>query len=269
MATSEERVLMYRGVPMTYYVIGEGRPLILMHGWGCSSQTVNSIALTASESGWKVYNVDFPGFGKSGEPTEIWGVDEYTRLIEQLVEDEGLKAPALIGHSFGGRVSILFSSRNDTDRVILVDAAGIKPSRPLSYYLKVYSFKTLKRIMKIFRSKKEYEKWLENYRKKKGSADYAASSPMMRSILSKVVNEDLKKELPKIKAPVLLIWGCKDTATPIKDAKLMEKLIPDAGLVEFSDAGHYSFLDEPQRFKAVLRHFLTHNPQKSEIKTVE
>ena len=62
--------------------------------------------------------------------------------------------------------------------------------------------------------------------------------------------------MPFIKAPSLLIWGENDTATPISDARIMEKLIPDAGLVSFKGAGHYSFLDNPAQFKAVIRSFL-------------
>ena len=78
----------------------------------------------------------------------------------------------------------------------------------------------------------------------------------MRQIMSKVVNEDLKHLLPKIQCPTLLVWGAKDTATPISDAKIMEKLIPDAGLVEFPGVGHYSFLENPMQFSAVVNSFL-------------
>ena len=74
--------------------------------------------------------------------------------------------------------------------------------------------------------------------------------------MSICVNEDLKHVMPSIKAPTLLIWGEKDTATPLKDAKTMERLIPDAGLVSFEEAGHYSFLDNPGQFRAVIQSFL-------------
>lgn len=256
-----EKKLSHNGVEMTYYVSGQGTPLILMHGWGCTSQTVRSIALIAEAAGCRVFNVDFPGFGKSGEPSEVWGVEDYTRLIEKLAETDGIINPVLVGHSFGGRVAILFSSRNLCDKVVLVDAAGIV-NKSLKKSFRIYRFKLLKKLARAFLSKGKYEEWLENYRKKKGSADYASASPRMRQILSKVVNEDLRHVLHKIQAPVLLLWGVNDTATPLKDAKLMQKSIPDAGLVEFEGAGHYSFLDSPHRFRSVLTHFLTHRATK-------
>jgi len=74
-------------------------------------------------------------------------------------------------------------------------------------------------------------------------------------VFVRVVNLDLKKYLPNIKSPSLLIWGENDTDTPLAYAKIMEKLIPDAGLVVFPGAGHYSFLDCFGRYITVVRTF--------------
>ena len=78
---------------------------------------------------------------------------------------------------------------------------------------------------------------------------------MMKQCMVKAINEDLTDLLPKIRQEVLLIWGDQDTATPMKDAKLMEEKIPNNGLVVLSPAGHFSFLDKPQVFKSVLRSY--------------
>lgn len=248
-----------RGLRLHYTDSGSGpRTLVLMHGWGCDHTTVASIERTALEEGWRVVNVDFPGFGQSQEPVDVWGVEEYTRAIEELVRRLDIERPSLLGHSFGGRVGILYASRHpEVDRLILVDAAGIKPRRTFAYYRKVYTFKAMKWLMYLALGKKEAERRLDARRAKAGSSDYAQASPMMRRILSKVVNEDLTSELPKIKAPTLLVWGTADTATPVADAHRMEALIPDAGLVAFDGCGHYSFLDNPAGFKAVLKSFLS------------
>lgn len=243
------------GLNVRYEIKGKGSPFLLMHGWECSLETVRSIADVASRTNL-VVNIDLPGFGKSVEPEEIWGVEDYTRFIEMFVEKLGLKNPIIAGHSFGGRIGILFSSRNPVEKLILIDAAGVKPKRPLKYYLRVYTFKTAKALLKTFLPQKVAEKKIEALRSKRGSADYNSASQKMKSILSKVVNEDLKHVMPSIKAPTLLIWGAKDTATPLSDAKIMEKLIPGAGLVVFDNAGHYSFLDNRYGFNAVLSSFL-------------
>lgn len=249
------------GTRLFYTVEGEGQPVVLMHGWGCNHTTLNSIEKQLVPY-FKVYNVDFPGFGNSSEPAEVWGIEEYTSLIEEFTKAEGINNPIMLGHSFGGRVGILYSSRNKVRKLILVDAAGVKPRRSLKYYCKVYSYKAVKHILLFLLGKEKGENALNRYRAKVGSSDYSGASPRMRAILSKVVNEDLRSEMPKIECPTLLIWGSNDTATPLNDAKIMERLIPDAGLVAFEGVGHYSFLENPYQFSAVLKSFLS-----EEIKT--
>lgn len=255
-----EKEFTFEGKKVSFTDSVTGEPcIILMHGWGCEHSTLLSIEKTALECGYRVVNIDFPGFGKSEEPSDVWGVEKYTQLVECLIDKLKLKSPTLLGHSFGGRVGILYASRHDVDKLILVDAAGIKPKRSLNYYRKVYTFKAMKRLMYLVMGKERAEKKLDKRRSKAGSSDYAAASPMMRRILSRVVNEDLTDRLHLIKAPTLLIWGENDTATPLSDAKIMEKRIPDAGLVSFPGCGHYSFLDNPGQFAAVLKSFLSSN----------
>lgn len=243
------------GMQLHYTVSGSGSPMVLMHGWGCDHSTLASIEAVASRN-HTVYNVDFPGFGNTPEPPEVWGVEQYTRMIECMVLKLGLNRPVLLGHSFGGRVGLLYASRNEVSKLILVDAAGVKPRRPLKYYVNVYGFKLAKRIVRLVYSRERANRVIADWRSRRGSADYNNASPRMKSILSKVVNEDLRHVMPSITCPTLLIWGENDTATPVRDAIVMERLIPDAGLVRFAGCGHYSFLDDPRRFAAVLESFL-------------
>ena len=233
---------------------GNGEPVFLLHGWGCNGEIFKSIQEVLATA-YTTYSFDFPGFGASDEPTAVWGVEEYTRMVEQFAKDNGIERPALMGHSFGGRVSIVYASRNAVSRVVLVDAAGIKPKRPFKYYWKVYTFKTLKWLCNTFLPKAKAQAIIDKRRKGAGSSDYNNASPIMRAILSKVVNEDLKHLMPSIKAPTLLFWGNLDTATPLSDAKTMEKLIPDAGLVVAHGTGHFSFLENPGLFTAVIKNF--------------
>lgn len=247
-----------KGCKLVYdYETGQGAPVVLMHGWGCRASTLESVARTVRELGRPLINVDFPGFGDSDEPQQVWGVEQYTAAIEELLRHEGVGDDAvLLGHSFGGRVAIVYASRNQLDKLILVDAAGVKPRRTFRYYIKVYSFKAKKKALQLLMGKKKAEEHLDRLRAKAGSSDYRNSSPKMRAIMSRVVNEDLCHLMPQIKAPTLLIWGTADTATPLSDAKKMERLIPGAALVAFEGAGHYSFLDRPGQFAAVLTSFL-------------
>ena len=243
------------GTRVQYKVSGEGCAVILLHGWGCNIATMASIEAILSPH-FKVYTLDFPGFGGSDVPSDVWGVEEYTRMLEGFVCDLHIESPILIGHSFGGRVSILYGSRNDVSKIVLVDAAGAKPRRPLKYYLKVYSYKLYKKLLYMTMGKERAEEKIEARRRTAGSADYNALSGMMRRIFVKVVNEYLEAYMPLIKCPVQLIWGAKDKDTKLREAHVMLKRIPNARLDVIDDAGHYSFLDNPFRFRSYLTAFL-------------
>ena len=110
----------YNNINVNITVAGEGEPILLLHGWGCTGEIFKNIQAVLATA-YKTYSFDFPGFGASDEPTEVWGVEEYTRMVEAFVKENGIERPALMGHSFGGRVSIVFASRNEVSRVVLVD----------------------------------------------------------------------------------------------------------------------------------------------------
>lgn len=250
-----QKNIIIKGININYEETGDpkGFPVILLHGWGCNNSTLKSIA-TILEPSMHIFSLDLPGHGNSEEPSTIWGTSEFAETVEEFIRLLNIEKPSLIGHSFGGRTAIMMASRGIYNRLVLIDSAGITPKRTFLYYYKVYSFKVLKHLSRLLPAKIGTS-LIDKLRSSRGSADYKNSSPIMRAVMSKCINEDLKKIMPKIKAPVLLIWGKDDTATPWSDAIAMEKLIPDSGLVGFDDCGHYSFLDNPYGFKAVLKEF--------------
>ena len=245
----------YEGIELGYSIEGQGDTIILLHGWGCDRNIWKATREMLSNH-FQVVAVDFAGFGLSSEPQSVWGVEEYTRSIEALVKELGIERPMLMGHSFGGRVSILYASRNEVKSIILTDAAGVKPRRTLSYYRKVYTFKLMKHLLPLLIGRRKAQMLIEQRRSKSGSSDYNRATPMMRAILSKCVNEDLCHLMPKVAAPVLLFWGDKDTATPLRDAEIMRRLMPDAGLVVAQGAGHFAMLEQPELWMATIKSFL-------------
>jgi pimeloyl-ACP methyl ester carboxylesterase len=243
------------GVKVNYIVSGEGRNIVLLHGWGQNIQAFESVHKFL-EKKFRVFTIDFPGFGASDQPPTPWGIEEYTVLVEKFINELHIEDPILIGHSFGGRVSIVYGSRNSVRKIILVDSAGVKPKRSINYYIKVYTFKTAKYLLKLPIINLREKELLDKLRAKFGSSDYKNSSGVLQQTMVKVVNEDLTHLMPKISAPTLLIWGENDTATPVSDGKLMEKLIPDAGLVVLKGCGHFSYLEKFNEFAVIVDHFL-------------
>ena len=243
------------GIEVKYFTHGEGTDIVLLHGWGCDHTIWRSI-VSHLEPGFRVTVPDLPGFGESSEPAYPWNAEDYVKNLEGFLSHLGISNPILMGHSHGGRVSLLYASRNPVHKLILVDAAGIKPRRTLKYYLKVYSFKAMKRLAPLLVGRSRAEQLIDAHRKRTASADYLAASEVMRATMSRLVNQDMRHVLPLIQAPTLLIWGEKDTATPLEDAKTMEKLIPDAGLCVLEGTGHYSFCENPYAAAKILQSFI-------------
>lgn len=245
----------YQNIELAYAIEGQGADVVLLHGWGCD-HTIWQQTIDLLKEHRRVIAIDFAGFGHSDEPSSVWGVEEYTRSIEALLCSLGVNRPTLIGHSFGGRVSIVFASRNDVERVVLTDAAGVKPRRKFGYYRKVYSFKLMKHLLPLLIGRQKAQMLIDQRRQKSGSSDYNRATPMMRAILSKCVNEDLQQLMPSVKSPVLLFWGDKDTATPITDAYIMSKRMPDTVMVVAEGAGHFAMLEQPALWFKSLCSFL-------------
>lgn len=247
-------------IRVNYEVSGAGKNVLLLHGWGTSLQAFAPLQRYLKDK-FKVFAIDFPGFGASEQPPIAWGTEEYTVLIKKFQTELGITNPILIGHSFGGRVAIRLAASEKVNKVVLIDSAGIRLPRSRKYYTKIFLFKVAKKVLAFNIVKKAFKfisgkNAIEYLQQRFGSADYKNASGVMRSTLVKVVNEDLKDLLPKIQAPTLLIWGENDQDTPVAAAKIMEKLIPDAGLVVLKNAGHYSYLDSFQQFLLVLNSFL-------------
>ena len=225
---------------INYEISGKGNPVVLLHGWLANLDTMKPLANRLSQK-FKVYNIDIIGFGKSELPDKPMNTDDYGNFLKDLLEKLEIKNPILIGHSNGGRMIINAVGRGivKPKKIVLIDSAGIKPKRKISYYIKIYTFKLLKNICKLLPNQQQLkEKVLQKF----GSADYKNSPEVLRKTMSNILNE--------------LIWGQNDTAISTKDAKIMEKLIPDSGLVLYENSGHYSYLENLNNCIIVLFEFL-------------
>ena len=219
--------------------------IVLLHGWGQNIQMMDMLGQPFAEK-YRIINIDLPGFGKSEEPKEVWDLQDYVEMLEELLQKLEIEKPVLIGHSFGGRISIKYAGSHEVEKVVLL-GSPFRPSGKKSLRTKV--FKALKKIPGL--------KGLEKCAKTKlGSRDYRNASEVMRGVLVKAINEDLTECAKKIKAPVLIIFGDRDMEVPISEAQVLEKLIKNAGLVTYEGCTHYAYLERLNQTIAVLKEFL-------------
>lgn len=245
-------------IPVNYVDEGTGDVILLLHGWGSNITLFDGIIKVLSPR-HRVIALDMPGFGKTPEPPEAWCVDDYVDFVMKFMESLKLKEVSIVVHSFGGRVLFKMNARENLPytirKVVLMDSAGIMPKKTFRQKVSLRLYKTARCIMSTKVLHFLYPDAVEDMRKKRGSADYNNATPTMRATLVKVVNEDLEPLISRISCPTLLIWGDADTATPIADAKRMEQLIEDTGLIVCEGAGHYSFLEQPAKVHSALNAF--------------
>lgn len=239
---------------INYDIEGDGKPIILLHGWLASLETMKPLQKHLSKY-FKVYNVDIIGFGKSDLPSNPLNTDDFGDFLNDFIKELKIENPILIGHSHGGRTIINYAGRNlgKINKIVLIDSAGVKPKRSFSYYIRVYLYKFVKNLVRLLpkRCGNLREKALSKF----GSDDYKNSPEVLRKTMNIILNEDQQKIMSNIKVPTLLIWGDKDTATPIQDAKKMEKLIPNSGIAVLEGAGHFSYIDKLGQCLLILDEF--------------
>jgi len=228
------------------------KTLVFLHGWGADSHSWQPITSPLINQNYSVYLIDLPGFGQSQLLDGHFTLDKYAEVVDQLITKIGLDNIILVGHSFGGRIAIKLAGKHVLyiKKLILVDSAGIeKKSRLIKF--KTTIAKVLRPIFK--------PKIMHGLRKKIysliGAGEYLAI-PELSKIFGTVTGEDLAPILNKINLPTLIIWGKHDQTTTIKDAQLIHKQIKNSKLEIIDNAGHFSFIDQPQKFINMLMRFI-------------
>jgi len=231
---------------INYIQYGEGKDIVLLHGWGQNIEMMRPLGEKLSKN-FRITILDLPGFGESSEPTSNLTIYDYNDILEEFLDKLKINNPILIGHSFGGRISIIYASKNKVDKLVLFGSPCIARQNKPS--LKVRILKFMKKVPVINK--------LEGFAKKHmGSRDYKAASDMMRKILVNTVNQDLSDNCKKIKCPTLLIWGDNDTEVSVEEAKEIENMIDDAGLIVLPNSTHYAYLENLNHVVNILRNFL-------------
>lgn len=247
------------GISVNYTDKGSGTVFLLLQGWGTSIDLYGAVIDKAAEK-YRVLAPDLPGFGGTPEPPAPWHVDDYADFVLHFCEKLDVKSCIIFAHSFGGRVTLKLTARDELpikiEKIILTGAAGIRHEPSEAAKKKAAAYQRSKKFLSSAPMKALFPNALENLRNKHGSADYRAASPMMRQVLVNTVNEDLSALLPECTPETLLIWGRNDDAAPLCDGEQMEREMPDAGLVTLDNAGHFAFIDQQYTFLRVLSSFL-------------
>ena len=239
----------YKNIKINYTINGDKNNdgIVYLHGWGQNIEMMEPIAKPFYDTNYCLI-IDLPGCGKSEEPKEIWDLDDYADMVNALVKELKMKNISLIGHSFGGKISIVYALKYKVKRLVLL-------ASPYKKKIKKDSTKT--KILKGLKKVPVLKNFANVAKKYIGSTDYKNATPMMRDILVKHVNTDLSKDVSKINCSTLVIWGTNDSDAPYEDALELEKEIKDCGLITYEGCTHYAYLERLNQTISVLKSFLS------------
>lgn len=238
-----------RGIPLSLGRVGDGPPVVLLHGLVGSHLTAGWEALAAD---FTLVMPEHPGFGKTPRPDSIRSVGDLAVLYLDLIDQLGFGATPLIGHSLGGWLAAEMATRSRFSALVLVSSLGCRIEgerredifcRPREQVLDlVYADRKL--------APTDGDSF-EDARNLNALAHYGWNPYLC--------DPGLRGRLHRIQNPTLVVWGAGDAVVPATHAALFAGEIPNSTSVVIEDAGHDAAADQPERLAAVVRDFLVQN----------
>lgn len=252
------------GLRVAYERAGGGPPLVLLHGFVGDSREWRR-QIDGLSDAFTVVAWDAPGSGGSSDPPESFRMPDYADCLADFVDALNLRQPHLAGLSFGGALALELFRRHPTIPMTLVLAsayAGWAGSLPreagdqrLRKSLDLADLPPVQfvdaMIPTLFPESARGEV-VEEYAAIMSEFHPAGFRTMARAL----AEADLREVLPRIDVPTLLLYGDRDTRSPLKVAEDLHAAIPTSKLVVMPGVGHVGNVQAPERFNAEIRTFL-------------
>ena len=257
-----------------YEAYGRGRPVLLLHGW-LNSWAIWRPTVELLGKEFRLYALDFLGFGESGsqtEKTENFSVSNFVLMVNEFMDRMAIKKAPLVGHSMGGTVS-LSTAIQFPDKVVKVIVVGSPiQGTSLSPLLKLAAYRgwtglaqTAPGLYNVFQA--GFNPFLKRYAYFMAK-DGKAVGTMLTSDVSKLTaapffesigtlrQTDLRSSIGALNMPVLGMYGKKDIIVSPGQAKVLKECLPSSKIAWFEGSGHFPMMDESDRFHAEVRDFL-------------
>ncbi len=242
------------GLLTRYTKMGAGKTLLFLHGWGDSGDTFRELA-TALSSGYCVWLLDLPGFGKTQSPASTWNIPDYSRFVAAFAKKAGFQPDVIIGHSNGGTIAIdvVANKLLKPNKLVLLASAGVrseyngrkKALRLLAKGAKVVT-KPLPKNVQTKLKKRAY--------KSIGSDLFVAEH--LQETFKNVVTYDVTEEAAQVSIPTLLMYGSNDEATPARYGDIFHQQIKGSQLLIVPGAGHFIHHEATEKLVTATKEFI-------------
>ncbi|WP_081147649.1 alpha/beta fold hydrolase [Niastella vici] len=267
----QEFIEVEKNVKLHVTDLGEGSPVVLIHGWPLSDAMYEYQYQELVEKGFRVIGITLRGFGKSDKPYGKYNYDVYADDIKIVLDKLNIQKATIGGFSMGGAISIHYVAKYNAAHVAklaLFGAAAPVWTKRTDY---PYGFtkETVNELIAL--SKTNRPQLLENFGKIFAASE-TALSPGIGNWLSGINMEaspyaatqslialrdtDLRPELSKISIPTVIFHGVKDKICEFALAEQMHKGIKNSTIVPFENSGHGLFVEEREKFNNELIKFI-------------
>ena len=253
---------------------GEGRPIVLIHGWPLSDEMFEYQYYDLMENNFRVIGITLRGFGKSDKPYGEYNYDVHVQDIKCVLSKLAIKDAVLGGFSMGVSIAIRYASMDDEARISKLALFGA--AAPIWTQRKDFPYNLPKSAVDdlIELNYKDRPKLLSDFAKifsatetslNKGIGGWlngiclSASSYATAQCLIALRDTDLRSDLAKIKIPTVIMHGKKDKICSFDLAEQMKAGILNSYIIAFQNSGHSMFLEETKKFNAELIKFAKEN----------
>ena len=230
--------------------------VVILPGWGGSKKTWAPFVKMLQPHVTSVEVLELPCFGDEPCPDTVWGVAEYANFVKNTLV--GKSHIVLLGHSFGGQVAayLVATQPHICEKLILSGAAIYRPKNTVKRIV----FGILAKIGKwIFTLPllRKYNRWAKKWLYRVAdSPDYEKTTQLQREIFKNIIREDVSHLLSEIRIPTLIVWGTKDTYTPIKYAHKIHARIRQSNLHIIKGGTHGLHISEQEALLSTMLAFV-------------
>jgi pimeloyl-ACP methyl ester carboxylesterase len=239
----------------SYLEVGEGTPIIILHGLMGGLSNFDDVIVFFSERGYKVVVPVLPIYDMSLLKTTV---KSFAKYVEEFIEYKKFEEVILLGNSLGGHIGLLHTKLfpEKVKALVLTGSSGLYENSMGDSYPKRSDYELIK--------KKAQDVFYDPEIATKEIVDEVFATVNDRhkliktlAIAKSAIRHNMSKDLPHMKTPTCLIWGKNDSVTPPKVAVEFEELLPDANLFWIDKCGHAPMMEHPQLFNEHLYSWLT------------
>jgi pimeloyl-ACP methyl ester carboxylesterase len=254
------------GQRIHYLEAGRGNPVILIHGMGGEGARwmPNIRGLAPS---FHVFSPDQIGFGQSDKPLTIYHTGVFAGFLAGFMKNVGVRRAAFIGQSMGATVALYLAVHNPdlVERLVLVNCASFRSSSDPPAPPPNWHDRQIANAGTLAESRDYLKKLYHNHSL---ITDELVEENLILRLRSAFTIESMhtadarglgglaEQEVRRVDAPTLLIWGANDPLAPITNADKLNSVLKNSRKVLIDRAGHYPFLEHPEKFNQIVLEFL-------------